>query len=155
MCLSVCSWEDPWTGLWVQSPSVQGPTQTQICVMLTWKLLTVITNLFSKYPSLWHKHSLNLDADSIFSSCKALFLWMGWQGLARQWRLLHGCIMQGVKFLFFPIFSYFSQHTPIFPIFQQFPPIFPIFSHFMYNKQIFVRDLNILSLFKYAVYRVH
>ena len=24
---------------------------------------------------------------------------------------------QGVKFLFFPIFSYFSQHTPIFPIF--------------------------------------
>ena len=25
--------------------------------------------------------------------------------------------MQGVKFLFFPIFSYFSQHTPIFPIF--------------------------------------
>ena len=37
------------------------------------------------------------------------------------------CIDQGVKFLFFPIFSYFSQHTPIFPIFQQFPPIFPIF----------------------------
>ena len=26
-------------------------------------------------------------------------------------------LMQGVKFLFFPIFSYFSQHTPIFPIF--------------------------------------
>ena len=25
--------------------------------------------------------------------------------------------VQGVKFLFFPIFSYFSQHTPIFPIF--------------------------------------
>ena len=25
--------------------------------------------------------------------------------------------LQGVKFLFFPIFSYFSQHTPIFPIF--------------------------------------
>ena len=25
--------------------------------------------------------------------------------------------IQGVKFLFFPIFSYFSQHTPIFPIF--------------------------------------
>ena len=24
---------------------------------------------------------------------------------------------QGVKFLFFPIFSYFSRHTPIFPIF--------------------------------------
>ena len=35
--------------------------------------------------------------------------------------------VQGVKFLYFPIFSYFSQHTPIFPIFQQFPPIFPIF----------------------------
>ena len=27
------------------------------------------------------------------------------------------CTKQGVKFLFFPIFSYFSQHTPIFPIF--------------------------------------
>ena len=62
---------------------------------------------------------------------------------------------QGVKFLFFPIFSYFSQHTPIFPIFQQFPPIFPIFWPFYYNKQIFIRDLNILSLFSYVVYGVH
>ena len=28
-----------------------------------------------------------------------------------------GSVVQGVKFLFFRIFSYFSQHTPIFPIF--------------------------------------
>ena len=27
------------------------------------------------------------------------------------------CNEQGLKFPFFPIFSYFSQHTPIFPIF--------------------------------------
>ena len=39
--------------------------------------------------------------------------------------------LQGVKFLFFPIFSYFSQHTPIFPIFQQFPPIFLFFWPFL------------------------
>ena len=31
-------------------------------------------------------------------------------------KLLHVQV-QGVKFLFFPIFSYFSQHTPVFPIF--------------------------------------
>ena len=36
-------------------------------------------------------------------------------------------VTQGVKFLYFPIFSYFSQHTPIFPTFQQFTPIIPIF----------------------------
>ena len=55
-----------------------------------------------------------------------------------------------------PIFSYFSQHTPIFPIFfSNFLLFFLFFSHFTYNKQIFVRDLNILSLFKYVVYRVH
>ena len=52
-----------------------------------------------------------------------------------------------------PIFSYFSQQTPIFPIF--FSNFLLFFSHFTYNKQIFVRDLNILSLFKYVVYRVH
>ena len=30
---------------------------------------------------------------------------------------IHFFKKQGVKFLFFPIFSYFSPHTPIFPIF--------------------------------------
>ena len=35
----------------------------------------------------------------------------------RQLNKNPGYYIQGVKFLFFPIFSYFSQHTPIFPIF--------------------------------------
>ena len=53
-------------------------------------------------------------------------------------KLDYAWLKQGVKFLYFPIFSYFSQHTPIFPIFQQFPPIFPIFSHFTYNLLFFI-----------------
>ena len=48
-------------------------------------------------------------------------------------------------FLFFYAYSYCSY----------FLAISSYFSHFTYNKQIFVRDLNILSLFKYVVYRVH
>ena len=35
--------------------------------------------------------------------------------------------VQGVKFLFFPIFSYFSQHTPIFPIFLAISSFFSYF----------------------------
>ena len=35
--------------------------------------------------------------------------------------------LQGVKFLFFPIFSYFSQHTPIFPIFLAISSYFSYF----------------------------
>ena len=53
-------------------------------------------------------------------------------------------------FLFFSAYSYFSYF-----FFSNFLLFFLFFSHFTYNKQIFVRDLNILSLFKYVVYRVH
>ena len=52
-------------------------------------------------------------------------------------------------FLFFSAYSYFSY------FFSNVLLFFLFFSHFTYNKQIFVRDLNILSLFKYVVYRVH
>ena len=52
-------------------------------------------------------------------------------------------------FLFFSAYSYFSY------FFSNFLLFFLFFSHFTYNKQIFVGDLNILSLFKYVVYRVH
>ena len=52
-------------------------------------------------------------------------------------------------FLFFSAYSYFSY------FFSNFLLFFLFFNHFTYNKQIFVRDLNILSLFKYVVYRVH
>ena len=60
--------------------------------------------------------------------------------------------LQGVKFLIFPIFL---SILLFFLFFSNFLLFFLIFSHFTYNKQIFVRDLNILSLFKYVVYRVH
>ena len=53
-------------------------------------------------------------------------------------------------FLFFSAYSYFSYF-----FFSNFLLFFLFFSHFTYNKQIFVGDLNILSLFKYVVYRVH
>ena len=56
---------------------------------------------------------------------------------------------QGVKFLFFPIF------LSILLFFLFFSNFLPFFSHFTYNNQIFGRDLNILSLFKYVVYSVH
>ena len=49
-------------------------------------------------------------------------------------------------FLFFSAYSYFLSNFLLFFLF---------FGHFTYNKQIFVRDLNTLSLFKYVVYRVH
>ena len=55
-------------------------------------------------------------------------------------------------FLFFPIFL---SILLFFLFFSNFLLFFLFFSHFTYNKQIFVRDLNILSLFKYVVYRVH
>ena len=60
--------------------------------------------------------------------------------------------MQGVKFLFFPIFL---SILLFFLFFSNFLLFFLFFSHFTYDKEIFVRDLNILSLFKYVVYRVH
>ena len=53
-------------------------------------------------------------------------------------------------FLFFSAYSYFSYF-----FFSNFLLFFLFFSDFTYNKQIFVRGLNILSLFKYVVYRVH
>ena len=55
-------------------------------------------------------------------------------------------------FLFFPIFV---SILLFFLFFSNFLLFFLFFGHFTYNKQIFVRDLNILSLFKYVVYRVH
>ena len=55
-------------------------------------------------------------------------------------------------FLFFPIFL---SILLFFLFFSNFLLFFLFFSHFTYNKQIFVRDLNILSLFKYVAYRVH
>ena len=55
-------------------------------------------------------------------------------------------------FLFFPIFL---SILLFFLFFSNFLLFFLFFSHFTYNKQIFVRDLNILSLFKYVVNRVH
>ena len=55
-------------------------------------------------------------------------------------------------FLFFPIFLGILL---FFLFFSNFLLFFLFFSHFTYNKQIFVGDLNILSLFKYVVYRVH
>ena len=55
-------------------------------------------------------------------------------------------------FLFFPIFL---SILLFFLFFSNFLLFFLFFSHFTYNKQIFVGDLNILSLFKYVVYRVH
>ena len=55
-------------------------------------------------------------------------------------------------FLFFPIFL---SILLFFLFFSNFLLFFLFFSHFTYNKQIFIRDLNILSLFKYVVYRVH
>ena len=55
-------------------------------------------------------------------------------------------------FLFFPIFL---SILLFFLFFSNFLLFFLFFSHFTYNKEIFVRDLNILSLFKYVVYRVH
>ena len=55
---------------------------------------------------------------------------------------------QGVKFLFFPIFL---SILLFFLFFSNFLLFFLFFSHFTYNKQIFVRDLNILSLFKYVI----
>ena len=63
-----------------------------------------------------------------------------------------GPCSQGVKFLFFPIFL---SILLFFLFFSNFLLFFLFFSHFTYNKQIFVRDLNTLSLFKYVVYRVH
>ena len=57
-----------------------------------------------------------------------------------------------IFFLFFPIFL---SILLFFLFFSNFLLFFLFFSHFTYNKQIFVRDLNILSLFKYVVYRVH
>ena len=55
-------------------------------------------------------------------------------------------------FLFFPIFL---SILLFFLFFSNFLLFFLFFSHFTYNKQIFVRYLNILSLFRYVVYRVH
>ena len=55
-------------------------------------------------------------------------------------------------FLFFPIFL---SILLFFLFFSNFLLFFLFFSHFTYNKQIFVRDLNIVSLFKYVVYRVY
>ena len=65
---------------------------------------------------------------------------------------LHRENWQGVKVQFFPIFL---SILLFFLFFCNFLLFFLFFSHFTYNKQIFVRDLNILSLFKYVVYRVH
>ena len=67
--------------------------------------------------------------------------------------LIYTDIVQGVKFLFFPIFLSILLFFLFF--FSNFLLFFLFFRHFTYNKQIFVRDLNILSLFKYVVYRVH
>ena len=67
-------------------------------------------------------------------------------------RLLSYRQVQGVKFLFFPIFLGILL---FFLFFSNFLLFFLFFSHFTYNKQIFVRDLKILSLFKYVVYRLH
>ena len=65
----------------------------------------------------------------------------------------HLHINQGVKFLFFPIFLSILLCFLFF--FSNFLLFFLFFRHFTHNKEIFVRDLNILSLFKYVVYRVH
>ena len=66
--------------------------------------------------------------------------------------LIYTDIVQVVKFLFFPIFL---SILLFFLFFSNFLLFFLFFRHFTYNKEIFVRDLNILSLFKYVVYRVH
>ena len=39
----------------------------------------------------------------------------------------NSCLMQGVQFPVFPIFSYFLSIFLFSPIFKQKPPIFPIF----------------------------
>ena len=54
-------------------------------------------------------------------------------------------------FLFFPIFL---SILLFFLFFSNFLLFFLFFSHFTYSKQIFVRYLKNLSLFKYVVYRV-
>ena len=67
--------------------------------------------------------------------------------------VMYSCsIKQGVKFLFFPIFL---SILLFFLFFSNFLLFFLFFSHFTYSKQIFVRYLKNLSLFKYVVYRVH
>ena len=58
-----------------------------------------------------------------------------------------------------PIFSYFFLFFSACSYFSYFLAIFSYFSYFLailltISKK-FVRDLNILSLFKYVVYRVH
>ena len=60
--------------------------------------------------------------------------------------------MQGVKFLFFPIFSYFSEHTPIFPIFLAISSYFSYFLAILLTISKYLLDIwKFLSLFKYVV----
>ena len=72
--------------------------------------------------------------------------------IQRNMALKHNRASSSYFFLFFPIFL---SILLFFLFFSNFLLFFLFFSHFTYNKQIFVRDLNILSLFKYVVCRVH
>ena len=86
--------------------------------------------------------------------------WKKWEGIfqsGKSQRILNkleksGRASSSYFFLFFPIFL---SILLFFLFFSNFLLFFLFFSYFTYNKQIFVRDLNILSLFKYVVYRVH
>ena len=65
------------------------------------------------------------------------------------------CISRASSSYFFLFFPIFLSILLFFLFFSNFLLFFLFFSHFTYYKQIFVRDLNILSFFKYVVYRVH
>ena len=92
--------------------------------------------------------------------CNFIVTWRGIANLpsllAFQLRHLLICCIECTAGRQVPISNLFSLSMLLFFLFfSNFLLFFLFFSQFTYNKQIFVRDLNILSLFKYFVYRVH
>ena len=90
------------------------------------------------------------------SGCGKVMFSQAGEGRA-WWRVgcMHGKGRRASSSYFFLFFPIFLSKLLFFLFFINFLLFFLFFSHFTYNKQIFVRDLNILSLFKYVVYRVH
>ena len=111
-------------------------------------LQDVVCFIQMKRPLSWYQVSLSQMTSQKHVSSRILCT----ETVTMSPRSLH---KQGVRFLFFLLFPIFLSILLFFLFFSNFLLFFLFFSHFTYNKQIFVRDLNILSLFKYVVYRVH
>ena len=90
-----------------------------LCVILTIKVKVGIPESFKVgwYP-------LKKTGSSHLNNKVSAFWWTSSVDLIQNTQQLY---LQGVQFLFFPIFSYFLSLLLFSPIFKLKPPIFPIF----------------------------